>query len=322
MSPILSVRGLTVCYPNADQPAVDGVGFDLEPGATIAVVGESGSGKSTVALALSRLLNPAVSIRADALTFEGQDLLGLRREALRRLRARRIAMIFQSPFGSWNPSRTIGAQLVDGLRAAGLWPDRRERLLELLKRVGLDDPERRLGDYPHRFSGGMLQRAMIAGALVTEPSLLVADEPTSALDATVQAEILEILDELRKEQNLALMLISHDLGVVARVAQHTLVLYRGQVVESGPTAALYRHAGHPYTQGLLAAVPRLEGPRKTPLPAMPQGTATRGGCVFASRCPRAEDLCRTSAPSPRHLNGTNVACHFAEDVRREPIWRW
>ncbi|WP_283137983.1 ABC transporter ATP-binding protein [Rhizohabitans arisaemae] len=321
MSPILSVRGLTVRYPGTARPAVEGVGFDLEPGATVAVVGESGSGKSTVALAVSRLLGPAVAVRAETMTFEGRDLLGLGREELRRLRAGRIAMVFQSPSGSWNPTRTIGAQLVDGLRAAGRWPERRDALVALLSRVGIHDPESRLNDYPHRFSGGMLQRAMIAGALVTEPSLLIADEPTSALDTTVQAEILEILDELRAERDLAMILISHDLGVVARLARHTLVLYGGRTVERGPTAEIYRHRGHPYTQGLLAAVPRLDGPRKTPLPAMAQGPVAHSGCVFAPRCPRAEDRCRTSEPALRPVGGIEVACHLAGEPGREPAWR-
>ncbi|MEV7232170.1 ABC transporter ATP-binding protein [Polymorphospora sp. NPDC051019] len=315
MTAILSARGLTVRYPGARRPAVENVSFDLSAGSTLAVVGESGSGKSTIALAISRLLDPAVEIRADLLTFEGRDLLTMDRAGLRRLRARRIAMVFQSPFGSWNPTRTIGAQLTDGLRAAGIWPSGRDRLLTLLRRVGIHEPADRLRDYPHRFSGGMLQRAMIAGALVARPSLLIADEPTSALDTTVQAEILDILDELRDEHQLALMLISHDLGVVARVASSTLVLYGGRLVESGPTTALYRNAGHPYTRALLAAAPRLDGPRKVRLPALAPGPVVDHGCAFAPRCPQAESRCAETTPGLRPVSGLNVACHLAETPR-------
>jgi oligopeptide/dipeptide ABC transporter ATP-binding protein len=311
MTPLLSVGGLTVHYPGTARPAVQDVSFQLEPGATLAIVGESGSGKSTVALAIARLLNPAVSVRAAELTFEGLDLLTLRRSAMRSLRARRIAMVFQSPFGSWNPTRTIGAQLTDGLKAAGVWPHGRERLLALLRRVGIDDPERRLDDYPHRFSGGMLQRTMIAGALVARPSLLIADEPTSALDTTVQAEILDLIEELRDDHRLALILISHDLGVVARVARTTQVLYGGRTVERAATRELFRHARHPYTQGLLAAIPGLDTPRKTRLPAMRPGPLDDRGCPFVSRCPHAEDRCRQVPPELRQVDGAAVACHLA-----------
>lgn len=318
MSAILSVRGLTVRYPGSARPAVDDVSFDLEPGQALAVVGESGSGKSTIALAVSRLLNPAVSITASRLTFEGQQLLSLRREQLRRLRGRRIAMVFQSPFGSWNPTRTIGRQLIDGLTAAGLWPREKQRLLDLLTRVGIDDPQARLEDYPHRLSGGMLQRAMIAGALVSRPSLLIADEPTSALDTTVQAEILDILDELKERENLALMLISHDLAVVARVAERTLVLYGGRAAEAGPTSTLYERPLHPYTRGLLAAIPTLDGPRKQPLPVMKQGKVSGAGCGFCTRCEWAAEVCEHTVPALRPVGSAEVACHLAETTRSEP----
>lgn len=315
MTPILSVQGLTVHYPGAARPAVQDVSFQLQPGATLAVVGESGSGKSTVALAVAQLLNPTVSITAAELTFEGRDLLSMRRSARRSLRARRIAMVFQSPFGSWNPTRTIGTQLIDGLRAAGLWPQGRDRLLGLLRRVGIDDPERRLDDYPHRFSGGMLQRTMIAGALVARPSLLIADEPTSALDTTVQAEILDLIEELRDDHQLALILISHDLGVVARIARTTLVLYGGRTVEQAATDDLFDHAAHPYTRGLLAAIPSLQAPRKTRLPAMRPGPPDGDGCLFLPRCPHAEERCRHEVPVLRPAGRVEVACHVVAPGR-------
>jgi oligopeptide/dipeptide ABC transporter ATP-binding protein len=314
MTALLRVRGLTVRYPGSGRPAVRGLDAELDRGQTLAIVGESGSGKSTAALALTRLLPRDVEVHAEELVFEERDLLRLGPSALRELRGRRVAMVFQDPAGSWNPTRTIGAQLRDGLRAHGLDEDGRGRLLELLARVGLDDAERRLADYPHRFSGGMLQRAMIAGALASRPSLLIADEPTSALDSTVQAELLELLTELGAEAGLALLVISHDLGVVARIAARTVVLYAGKPVETAPTRTLFAGARHPYTVGLLTSIPRLHDPRKAALAAMRPGPVAPAGCPFAPRCPLAVERCAAEEPLPRDVGGSTVACHRAEEV--------
>ncbi len=316
----LLVRNLRIRYPDATHWAVNGLSLHIGHGETVAVVGETGSGKSTAALGVTRLLAPAVEITADALQFDGEDVLTLGRNALRRLRGRRIGMVFQSPRASWNPTRTIGAQLADGLKASGRWPFGMQRLLQLLQRVGIDRAAATLDDYPHHLSGGMLQRAMIAGVLANEPSLLIADEPTSALDSTVQAELLDLLEELQSETNLSLMLISHDFGVVARVADYTVVLYGGNMVETGKTLALYEAASHPYTLGLLAAIPRLDSQRKVMLNTMGQGELATSGCIFAPRCPLMIERCRTETPVLRQVNETLVACHRAEESRRMLRW--
>jgi oligopeptide/dipeptide ABC transporter ATP-binding protein len=311
---LLRVRGLTVRYPGMERLALMGLDLDVMPGEGVAIVGESGSGKSTAALAATRLLDPAAAIDATELSFEGQDLLRMSGRELRSVRARRIGMIFQDPSGSWNPARRIGAQLMDGLRAAGYEGDGRARLITLLRRVGIERAEDRLDDYPHHFSGGMLQRAMIAGALATGPSLLVADEPTSALDTTVQAELLQLMDELRTQTGVGLLMISHDLGVVSRVADRTMVLYAGSVVEQGPTALLFEQPTHPYTWGLIASIPRFYGPRKVRLRTVGTGEVAASGCSYAPRCPLAIDRCRTEVPTLRSVEGRDVACHRAEEA--------
>ena len=311
---LLAVRDLEVRYAQSPAPALRGLSFELAAGASLAIVGESGSGKSTAALALTRLLPRDARVRAAEIAFEGHDLARLPRGELRALRGRRIAMVFQDPAGSWNPTRRIGRQLADGLRAAGLGVQGERRLLELLRRVGIERPERRLRDYPHHLSGGMLQRIMIAGALAAGPSLLIADEPTSALDTTVQAELLDLLAELRAETGLALLIISHDLGVVARVAERTVVLYAGKAVERAPTAALFSRARHPYTLGLLRSTPRRSQRPKVPLEAMRAGEVARTGCPFAPRCPLVVDRCRVEEPQEREVDSSMVACHRAEEV--------
>jgi oligopeptide/dipeptide ABC transporter ATP-binding protein len=310
MLPLLTVEGLTVRYPQAPAPAVAGVSFELRPGGSLAIVGESGSGKSTTVLAATRLLDPDVTVTADRLSFRNEDILSMGKRRLRQLRRSSIAMVFQDPMASWNPTRTIAAQLLDGLTGAAR-RRRRERLVETMRRVGIADPERRLDDYPHHFSGGMLQRAMLAGGVAHGPALLIADEPTSALDTTVQAELLALIDQLRAEEDLALLLISHDLGVVARMAAETVVLYAGWIVERGPTAILLRRPQHPYTIDLLAAIPRLRGPRKVPLRVGRVGDAARSGCAYAHRCTFATEICRLERPPLRLLLGVEVACHHA-----------
>lgn len=310
MSDVLTVRNLSVRYPGAARPAVEGVSFTVPARGSVALVGESGSGKSTTALAVTRLLDRGVEVTADEIRFEGSDLLGLGARELRELRRGGLGMVFQDPRASWNPARTIERQLLDGLRGAQR-AERRERLIAHMRRIGLHDPERRMRDYPHHFSGGMLQRALLAGVLVHEPRLLIADEPTSALDTTVQAELLALIGQLRTERGLSMLLISHDLGVVARMADHVLVLYAGRIAEQGPTAAVLADPQHPYTRDLLAAIPRLHGPRKVPLKVGKVAEARTEGCPYAGRCRFATDRCRAETPLPRPVGRTEVACHLA-----------
>jgi oligopeptide/dipeptide ABC transporter ATP-binding protein len=310
MTSLLRVRNLRVTYRNAETPALDGISFDVPEHGSLALVGESGSGKSTAVLAAMRLLDSSAAVSADELSFGGTDLLRLPNRRLRALRRTSLAMVFQDPRASWNPTRTIAAQLLDGLRGDAR-RRRRAQVVDVMRRVGIPEPERRFEDYPHHLSGGMLQRAMLAGGVAHAPQLLIADEPTSALDTTVQAELLALIDQLRGEEGLSLLLISHDVGVVARMAASTVVLYAGRVMEHGPTVELLRNPLHPYTKDLLAATPRLHGPRKVPLRigrvAMPAGT----GCPYASRCAFAVDVCLTTTPPLRRLGNVDVACHLA-----------
>lgn len=316
----LVVRGLTVRYTHGKGPAVRDFSTEIRGGDAVAIVGEFGSGKSTLTLAITRLLPPATEVTADDMRFDGAKLAELKGQALRVLRARRIGTVFQSPRASWNPTRKIGVQLIDGLKAAGKWPAGRAQLLHYMGRVGIDRPASILDLYPHHLSGGMLQRIMIAGVLANGPSLLLADEPTSALDTTVQAELLELLAELRREARLSLLLVSHDFGVVSRVAEKTIVLYGGETVETGPTRAMYQVPNHPYTLGLLAAILRLDGPRKVRVPSMAPGSYGTSGCIFAPRCPLAVERCVSERPALRVVGATNVACHRAEDARQAIGW--
>jgi oligopeptide/dipeptide ABC transporter ATP-binding protein len=219
-------------------------------------------------------------------------------------------MVFQDPRASWNPTRTISAQLLDGLRGEER-RRRREQLVATMRRIGIDRAEQRVDDHPHHFSGGMLQRTMLAGVLLRGPAMLIADEPTSALDTTVQAELLALIDDLRRERDLALLLISHDLGVVGRMADEIVVLYAGRVAESGPAADVLRAPQHPYTRDLLAATPTLRGPRKVPLAVGRVGEPHPTGCPYAGRCAFAIDLCRREVPLPRRIGSADVACHRA-----------
>jgi oligopeptide/dipeptide ABC transporter ATP-binding protein len=296
MTRVLDVRDLRVSFPAAAGGRfhpVDGVSFSLDRGETLALVGESGSGKSLTSLALVRLVPPPGRVDpGSAIRLGNTDVLALEGEALRRIRGRRIGMVFQDPMTSLNPVLTIGDQITEGIRAH--FPvskaDARERARALLQEVGIADPASRLDAYPHQLSGGMRQRVMIAIALAAEPEILVADEPTTALDVTVQAQILELLDELRRSRGMTVLLITHDLGIVAGRADRVAVMYAGQIVEEAPTLELFAHPSHPYTQGLFASVPRITGPvtRLTPIGGtVPQPTAWPTGCRFRPRCPKA-----------------------------------
>jgi oligopeptide/dipeptide ABC transporter ATP-binding protein len=296
MTRVLDVRDLRISFPAPDGQRfrpVDGVSFGLDRGETLALVGESGSGKSLTSLALLRLVPPPGRIDpGSSIRLGDTDVLALEGEALRRIRGLRIGMIFQDPMTSLNPVFTVGDQIAEGVRAhlPVTRNEARERARALLQEVGIPDPGERLDAYPHQLSGGMRQRVMIAIALSAEPDILVADEPTTALDVTVQAQILEVLDRLRQSRGMAVLLITHDLGIVAGRADRVAVMYAGQIVEEASTAALFARPSHPYTQGLFASVPRITGPvqRLTPIRGtVPSAAAWPSGCRFRPRCPQA-----------------------------------
>jgi oligopeptide transport system ATP-binding protein len=302
---LLEVRDLSARFDThrGVVRAIDGVSLHLEEGETLALVGESGSGKSVTALATIGLLpSPPGVVDAGEVLFEGRDLRRLRGGQLRSIRGRRIGMIFQDPMTSLNPLLTIERQLTEVLevhegisRMAA-----RRRAATGLGEVGIPDPESRLEQFPHQLSGGMRQRVMIAMALLCRPALLIADEPTTALDVTIQAQILELLRGLQKQHGMALLLITHDLGVVAGTADRVMVMYAGRIVESGGVRPLFRCPGHPYTRGLLECVPTLAGDTSRPLPSIegqpPNAAELPAGCAFAPRCSRATDRCRRERP--------------------------
>lgn len=295
---------------------VHDVNFTVAPGETLAIVGESGSGKSLTSLAIMGLLAQGLSVGAGRILFDGQDLTALPDAAHNDLRGRDLAMIFQEPMTSLNPVRSIGAQLTEGMRLKlGLSrSDAQARALSLLKDVGISDPQRRLSQFPHQLSGGMRQRVMIAIALSCRPKLILADEPTTALDVTIQAQILDLISRLCADNGVGLVLVTHNLGIVARHAQNVAVMYSGRIVEHAPARDLYRHPQHPYTRGLLDSVPRLDQPRHIPLRpipgAPPDPLEPVSGCRFHPRCAYASDLCRQTVPPMTHEGSHGVACHF------------
>ena len=299
MSRVLEVENLQVTFPGAGGrvAAVDGVSFGLSRGETLALVGESGCGKSLTSLSLLRLVPAPGRIEPGSTIRLGDaDVLALEGEALRDIRGRRIGMIFQDPMTSLDPVFRVGDQIAEGIRAHFPVSKReaRERAVALLREVGIPDPAARAGAFPHQLSGGMRQRVMIAIALAAEPEILIADEPTTALDVTVQAQILEVLDRLRAERGMAVLLITHDLGIVAGRADRVAVMYAGQIVEEATTAALFARPSHPYTQGLFGSIPRLDGPveRLHPIPGtVPSPAAWPSGCRFRPRCPHAFEPC-------------------------------
>ena len=313
-TPLLSVRDLSVSFrtDRGRVQAVDNVSFDIQPGETLAIVGESGSGKSVTALSILQLLDDAGSIDTGSILFEGKDLVHLDGPGIRKIRGDRIAMIFQEPMSSLNPVLTIGKQVAEPIQLHRKlsWSESLEKAAEFLEKVKIPGPKRRLKDYPHQFSGGMRQRVMIAMALACEPELIIADEPTTALDVTVQAQILSLLKNLTKEMNSSLILISHDLGVVARYANRVVVMYGGRIIESASAIDLYKNPQHPYTEGLLASQPSLDGvpgERLQTITGQPPDLANLpSGCAFAPRCRYARDECRASKPplesvAPDHL---------------------
>ncbi|BCB79882.1 ABC transporter ATP-binding protein [Phytohabitans flavus] len=317
--PYLQVRDLRVRFSTEDGVvrAVDGVSFAVERGRTLGIVGESGSGKSVTSLAVLGLHDPKRATVTGEILVGGRDIVGRPDEEVRRLRGRDMAMIFQDPLSALHPYYPVGRQIAEAYRVhhsrAGR-AEARRRTVEMLDRVGIPRPDRRAGQYPHEFSGGMRQRAMIAMALVNDPALLIADEPTTALDVTVQAQILDLLDGLQKEFNSAIVLITHDLGVVSQVADDVLVMYGGRAVEHGSAEQVLRRPQHPYTWGLLASVPSLHGDADAdlvPIPGSPPSLINLPpGCAFHPRCAYADDVSRTEVPKLRAVTGGHlVACH-------------
>ena len=301
---LLSVRNLQVLFRSeaGDIAAVDDVSFDVAEGEVLGIVGESGSGKSVTALSIMGLLpRPPARIGGGAVVFQGQELLSLGERALRNIRGPGIGMIFQEPMTSLNPVFTIGDQLMETVRVherVGR-SAQRERAVDMLARVGIATPERRLHDYPHQLSGGMRQRVMIAMALACSPKLLIADEPTTALDVTIQQQILELLLDLREELKMAIMIITHNMGVVAETADRVIVMYAGKIVERAPVGELFARPAHPYTRGLLESIPSLADDRerlKTIPGTLPNPAAMPRGCRFEPRCAYRIDACAASVP--------------------------
>ena len=311
--PLLTVNDLSVEFSGRRiVRAVRGLSYRIGPGESLGLVGESGSGKSVSALAVLGLLPRRIGrVTGGSVVFEGRELVGLREDSLRRVRGERIAMIFQDPLSSLNPVLTIGRQITEALethRGMGRSQARR-RSVELLEMVGIPDARGRVDNYPHQFSGGMRQRAMIAMALACEPALLIADEPTTALDVTIQAQVLDLLARLRRELGMAILLITHDLGVVAGFTDRLAVMYAGRVVEAGTTQEVLADPGHPYTIGLLRSLPRLDRPRQlelTPIPGSPPDLASElSGCPFAPRCAWRLPECWSTDPGLSPVHGAD-----------------
>ena len=314
---ILSVKGLATEFDTeAGQiRAVDDVSFDLKKGQILGLVGESGCGKSVTALSIMRLLpKPVGAIANGHILFKGMDIVDLEAEKMHEIRGKRISMIFQEPMTSLNPVHRIGKQLgeVFHLHFPQMAdPEIRRESVEILRKVGIPEPEQRMEEYPHQISGGMRQRVMIALALACKPDILIADEPTTALDVTIQAQILDLMKKLQDETGMAIIFITHDLGVIAETSQDVVVMYAGKVAESASTVDLFKHAKHPYTQGLLSSIPTLDIPRKTKLNVIkgivPSLYELPSGCRFRTRCPHVMDIC-AKEPPPLIEVGEN---HFA-----------
>ncbi|NGM18832.1 ABC transporter ATP-binding protein [Roseomonas stagni] len=314
-APLLAVRGLRAVFPTRRGllRAVDGVDFDIAAGEVLALLGESGSGKSVTSLALMGLLPPSARVEGEV-RFQGRDLRAMDPASLRSLRGDALAMVFQEPMASLNPVLSVGRQVAEALVAHGR-ADRRAakaRAIELFGEVGLSDPARRYDAYPHELSGGMCQRVMIAMAIACDPALLIADEPTTALDVTIQKQILALIDDLRRRRGTAVLLITHDLGVVAENADRVAVMYAGRIVETAPVSALFAAPLHPYTRGLLDSMPDLDDEEAVlhAIPGqVPDLAALPSGCAFAARCPRSSDRCRAEAPPlVDHAPGRAARC--------------
>ncbi len=327
---LLEVRDLSVKFATDDGivQAVDGVSYTVEAGRSLGIVGESGSGKSVSSLSILGLTRGRNTTFSGEVIFEGRDLLAMSAEELRRIRGEEIAMIFQDPLSSLHPFYRVGDQLIEAVRAHHDVSKQaaKDRAVEFLSLVGIPDPRSRVDAYPHEFSGGMRQRAMIAMGLINEPKLLIADEPTTALDVTVQAQILELIERLQSETGTAVILITHDLGVVAEVTHDIAVMYAGRVVERAPTAELFASPQHPYTWGLLRSIPRLDSARDeelVPIEGRPPSLITKPpGCAFHPRCPFVREAHKRIDPQLEPVEGAanhDVACLLTAQTRRD-LW--
>jgi oligopeptide/dipeptide ABC transporter ATP-binding protein len=326
---VLAVENLVTSFRTDDGvvTALDGVSFKILRGRTLGVVGESGCGKSVTSLSIMRLL-PQGSGRVDAgqILFDGQDLLQIPEQEMRSLRGNRIAMIFQEPMTALNPVFTAGDQIIEVFKTHRAMDSNaaRSAALKMMELVRIPDPERRLDEYPHQMSGGMKQRVMIAMALACQPALIIADEPTTALDVTIQAQILRLMKDLQSELGTSIMFITHDLGVIAEVADDVIVMYAGQVVESADVVSLFDNPRHPYTRGLLASIPDARQSREAALPTI-KGTVPSlkdlpKGCRFFDRCPYSQQRCLAESPKLETIDQSHgVACHFADDIHRGVI---
>ena len=323
-SPLLEVRDLVVEFPTrrGTLRAIDGISFDIAPGEILGVVGESGAGKSLTGASIIGLLDPPGRIAGGEIRFEGQRIDDLPYERMRKMRGRSIGAVFQDPLTSLDPLYTVGQQLVETIRThlPVSAAEARRRALRLLQETGIPAAEQRLDQYPHQFSGGMRQRVVIALALAGEPKLIVADEPTTALDVSIQAQIITLLKRLCREHGAAVMLVTHDMGVIAESCDRVAVMYAGRIVEIGPVADVIHKPAHPYTVGLMGSIPSMEQDRDRLLQidgAMPRLTAIPPGCAFHPRCPRVFDRCLRERPELLDAGATRAACWLhAPDVRR------
>ncbi|AOP44551.2 dipeptide ABC transporter ATP-binding protein [Edwardsiella piscicida] len=322
---LLDVDQLSVHFGDDSAPfrAVDRISYQVEQGEVVGIVGESGSGKSVSSLAIMGLIDFPGRVTAQRLSFNGADLQRISERERRQLVGAEVAMIFQDPMTSLNPCYTVGFQIMEALKVhqGGNRRTRRQRAIDLLTQVGIPDPASRLSVYPHQLSGGMSQRVMIAMAIACRPKLLIADEPTTALDVTIQAQIIELLLALQRREDMALVLITHDLALVAEAAHKIIVMYAGQVVESGLAGEIFHTPRHPYTQALLRALPEfaVDGERLVSLPGVVPGKYDRPtGCLLNPRCPYATEQCRREEPSLRHLHGRAVKCHTPLDDAGRP----
>lgn len=320
---LLEVKDLIVEFKTRRGPlrAVDSVSFSLRPGEVLGLVGESGAGKSLTGAAVIGLLEPPGHIAGGSVSLNGARIDNISREEMRKVRGKRIGMVFQDPLTSLNPLYTVGEQLTETIRTH-LPVDQaeaRKRAVDLLNEVGIPAAEKRLDSYPHEFSGGMRQRVVIALALAAEPEVVIADEPTTALDVSVQAQIIAVLKRLCADKGTAVILVTHDMGVIAETADRVAVMYAGRIVEIGPVRDVIKHPIHPYTRGLMGSIPDPSGEasRLLQIPgAMPRLNAIPAGCAFNPRCQHAVERCRTERPGMRDIGLTEVACHLAEEFVR------
>ncbi len=323
-TPVLSVRNLRVEFPTrrGTLVAVDDVSFDIAPGEVLGVVGESGAGKSLTGAAVIGLLEPPGRIAGGEILLHGSRIDNLPREQMRTIRGKRIGMVFQDPLTSLNPLYRVGEQIIETIRTHLPLSEReaRARAVELLEEVGIQGAAQRIDSYPHEFSGGMRQRVVLALALCAEPELIIADEPTTALDVSIQAQIIQLLQRLCRERGTAVMLITHDMGVIAETAHRVAVMYAGRIAEIGPVREVIKSARHPYTRGLMGSIPSLEGTsdRLVQIPgSMPRLTAIPKGCAFNPRCPIAYAACFIERPDLRPIDQSQVACWRAEPQSAE-----